>query len=415
MLSAFLPLNPHWEGKAWQVKPRGISLTYTPGKINVILGLRRSGKTHLIYQEINKLVQEGIPRERILYLSFFHIRLTPYQKGERLYQLLTEFIHEDSSPAYIFLDEIQEVQEWERVVESLREEAFITLTGSTSTLLSGHIGRKLVGRTQQYHVHPLSLREYEAWTGKTCTVESLPEGYAKSALPEYVLYGKDEHIIQTYQDILSRDVYPRATAADHPLIEDLAYTLLNTFASTFTTSSLSRQTGIPYAKVRQLVSLLTESYLFTILPTYTHKPGLYLRAPRKAYPADTGFVRLLKQQTTRDWGRIIELLIHTSIQRVLRQDEQAYRYQTKQQYEVDFYVTRQQKPYALIQVTASDTPPAREERALIHAVEETRAKAYLITPRTRAKRTIQWHGKKADVHYVPLIDWLRDSRKELDA
>ena len=143
---------------------RDIELPLSSGKIITVIGPRRAGKTFVLYQHILKLLQQGIPKEKILYFNFEDERIdfTP-QTLDLILQAYRELYPDiELREVYFFFDEIQNAPKWERFVRRVydRYSKNVFLTGSNSKLLSQEIASSLRGRTLKYKVYPLSFKEF---------------------------------------------------------------------------------------------------------------------------------------------------------------------------------------------------------------------------------------------------------------
>lgn len=121
--------------------------------IKVIVGIRRSGKSTLMKQIIDELRNQGIPQEQIIYLNFEDYRIRTYKNPDRLYDYINEKIVVGAK-TYIFLDEVQEVTDFEQVVNSFNatKNVDIYLTGSNSKMLSGEYATLLTGRYKSFKI-----------------------------------------------------------------------------------------------------------------------------------------------------------------------------------------------------------------------------------------------------------------------
>ena len=128
--------------------------------IKVIVGIRRSGKSTLMKQIIDELRNQGIPQEQIIYLNFEDYRIRTYKNPDRLYDYINEKIVVGAK-TYIFLDEVQEVTDFEQVVNSFNatKNVDIYLTGSNSKMLSGEYATLLTGRYKSFKIFPFSFKE----------------------------------------------------------------------------------------------------------------------------------------------------------------------------------------------------------------------------------------------------------------
>ena len=132
-------------------------------KVITIIGLRRAGKTYYLFQIINELLNEGLDKKRIFYINFEDERLSD-MSADDLSGIIELYykINPDADTLYLFFDEIQEIDGWEKFIRRLteRKNVRIFLTGSSSKLLSKEIATNLRGRTLSYNLFTLSFREF---------------------------------------------------------------------------------------------------------------------------------------------------------------------------------------------------------------------------------------------------------------
>ena len=145
--------------------PRTLKLPLNSRKVVTLVGIRRSGKTYLLYETMRRLEKQGVDRRRILYLNFEDDRLFPIQTGELdlILRAHEELYHEVAAEKkYLFFDEVQDVPAWEKYLRRLHdtEDAHLFVTGSSSHLLSRELATGLRGRSVSYEVFPLSFAEF---------------------------------------------------------------------------------------------------------------------------------------------------------------------------------------------------------------------------------------------------------------
>ena len=197
--------------------------------IKVITGLRRVGKSTIFDLYITELLKEGISRDQILKINFEELENEAISEKNTLYRYITEKIRPDKK-LYIFLDEIQRVPEFEKVVDSLfvKDNVDIYITGSNAKFLSSEIATLLTGRYVEINVLPLSFREYSEYfaaSGKdrrTLFMEYITYG----ALPGIFMFDmgsaeQREYVESVYKTILEKDVLKRNAAAGRQLVESL--------------------------------------------------------------------------------------------------------------------------------------------------------------------------------------------------
>ena len=146
--------------------PRRLRIETVPGKATVCIGVRRSGKSTYLYQLIARLLEQGVPRQNILYLNFFDDRLHRLRHGDlglitdAYFSLYPE--KKDVETVHCFFDEIQAAPGWEPFVDRLlrTERCQVHLTGSSAQLLSREIATQMRGRALSWEIFPFSFREY---------------------------------------------------------------------------------------------------------------------------------------------------------------------------------------------------------------------------------------------------------------
>jgi predicted AAA+ superfamily ATPase len=151
--------------------PRLLQLPLKSGKVVTLAGIRRSGKTFILYETMRRLETDGVDRRQLLYLNFEDDRLLPIRSGQldliwsTHEELYPQFI---GQPKYLFLDEVQHVPRWETFVRRLhdtKKDVQIFVTGSSSHLLTRGLATSLRGRSISFEVFPLSFAEYLQFRG----------------------------------------------------------------------------------------------------------------------------------------------------------------------------------------------------------------------------------------------------------
>ena len=201
------------------------------GKIISIVGIRRSGKSTLIKQIAKELIKKSIPKTDILIVNFEEPQFSDIDVNSliQIYQSYLEIISPQEKP-YIFLDEIQNVQKWERFVRSINEkkEAYIVISGSSSKLLSEELATVLTGRQLYFEIFPLSFEEFLSFRNIKINKENKKRDIILNALKikklfrEYMNFGgfpevvvsndkdfKRRVLISYYEDIINRDIVQR--------------------------------------------------------------------------------------------------------------------------------------------------------------------------------------------------------------
>lgn len=189
---------------------------YEVDLIKVLTGVRRCGKSVLLTQIEDELIAQGIPRDHIIRINFEDIQYEKIRTATKLNDYILSKIN-DANKYYIFLDEIQHVRQFEKILSSLRatQNCSIFITGSNSKLLSGKMGTLLVGRCIEFRIMPFSFNEaYDYVTnilGKTISPDEFIFDYLRwGGFPQRFTFEKESDIAlylqQTYQGIMDRDI-----------------------------------------------------------------------------------------------------------------------------------------------------------------------------------------------------------------
>lgn len=391
-------------GRLSTLIPREAAFPKAENKIKVAIGMRRSGKTYFIYQQILVLLAEGIPLSRILYLNFEDDRLLPMD-AKKLADLIEAFftLHPENHDqrCYLFLDEIQNVSDWSNVVRRFYDtrNVEIFLTGSSAKLLSKEIATSLRGRSLATEIWPYNFDEYmqaknvsidKSVFGKKIQdqlsvlfLEYLIEG----GFPEVVNYAADvrQRTLQDYVDIvIYRDIIERHQISNTALIKYMIMTMIHNIAKPFTINKFFndlKSQGYKISKndLYDYSDYIEDAYLAFSVPLYTKSIRKQQTNPKKVYAIDTGLVKALTLEPQSDMGRIFENLIYLDLR---RKDYIIHYYLTAERYEVDFLIQDRQGRKKLLQVTwdMSDVETMqRETRALEIAMKELKVPGEMIT------------------------------------
>jgi len=366
------------------------------GKIDAVIGMRRTGKTWFLFQMMQHYLEQGIPKEAMLYLNFDDERLLPMtaaelgQITETYYRLFPE--HRDQT-CYFFFDEVQNISGWEvwlrRLVDTERVQ--IAVTGSSAKLLSREIATALRGRSLSTEIFPFSFREALAHEG--IDIPASRPGAKKRALLEnrlrrYLLNGgfpevqtvADNHrihILQEYVDVvILRDIVERYQVSNILPLRSLIRHLLATPATLFSVNKFYndlRSQGLACGKntLHDYFEYLKDAYL--IYPVSIHSRSERTRRvnPRKVYVIDTGLAHAFLHRPQSDWGRLLENFVFMELRRNGLDIEY---YRTENGLEVDFITTDHRNAQTLCQVSLElndEQTCNREVNALSTAMQET--------------------------------------------
>ena len=376
---------------------RDVWLPAVKGKATAVIGMRRAGKTSLLWQILADRHAGGVEREGLLYFSFEDERLAGMQVSD-LDLLVEEFYRlnpawRDTRRACFFLDEIQVVPGWEmfarRLLDSENIELF--LSGSSARLLSREVATSMRGRAMEAVVAPFSFREMlrhasrepQASTDRLTKVErsrldhDLLEYLTLGGFPE--AQGLDSRnrieLLRSYVDVvLLRDVVERHNLSQPQVLRWMVQQLLGNAAGAFSINKFhadlkSRGVAVSKDTLHGLLAHLEDAFLLCSISIDTDSERRRQVNPRKVYPVDTGLSVLFDRSGKLDTGHAFETVVLHELQR--RKAEVAY-VKTPSGFEVDFHARNVAGDEMLIQVCATLDDPdtlACEVRALLDAAQ----------------------------------------------
>ncbi len=388
------------------------------GKATSIIGPRRAGKTYYFYSIISKL-----ERKKTAYLDFEE----PFLKGlnaNQVLQILLEIFPEvtGNEPQNIFLDEVQNITNWESLVRSLLgRKKKVWITGPSSRLLSKEIATSLRGRTLTYTLLPFSFREYLVANRAAKKITRLKEkGKMKRMLLDYLDWGgfpeialnkEKERILKEYLDLVFfKDFVERHKIKNTSLAEHLFNTVLQNFSTEISVRSLARKIsstkiGFDLRTLYKHMEGLDDTMVVFFLRRFSWKVHERLSWPRKVYLADNALSKPFR--VGEDTRKLMENLVFLEL--VRKKNNQPFLdiyYLKGQNYEVDFVVKKGNKVHELIQVTNANSLEDVSKRKISSLIKGSNAlNCKNLTVITMGlEEEIRKDGKI--VKFVPLWKWL---------
>ena len=380
-----------------------------------ITGCRRAGKTTLMYMTIDHLLEE-VDKENILFVKCDDERVEEDDLIESVREKHKEMFDPEGR-TYLFLDEIQEQEDWDRTIKriyDLQEKTKIFLSGSR--LLKSELNTALAGRFIYFDVYPFSFSEF--LKAKGIEWESRAELLSKSTkikhhLREYLQWGgfpeivleddeeKKKELLRFYSDsILYRDVIKRSGINKPEKVEKLKSYLLSNFTNLLNYNKIADHLGVSSDTISSYIHHMEESYFFFPLPMFSYSIKKQQFNPKKIYCIDSGIRNSVGFKFTEDLGRLYENTVFLELK---REHEEIY-YWRDQVTEVDFLVKEGESVEKLIQVCYDvSSAGEREEESLLHGMKEfDLKKGLVITGDTRREAEI----KDRTIKYIPLWEWL---------
>ncbi len=384
---------------------RDVSFPKADHKILIAIGMRRTGKTYLLYQTIQKLLAKKIPLSRILYINFEDDRLLPLTR-EKCAGMIEAFyaLHPENHDhrCYLFLDEIQNVPDWPIIIRRFfdTKNVQIYLTGSSAKLLSKEIATSLRGRSLAIEVFPYSFSEYlrakeikfsENLFGdkeKDQQLDILKKYIMTGGFPEVIHEDTDLRIktLQDYIDVvIYRDIVERYSVKHLAILKYMIVFMLSNPGRTLTVHKFyndlkSQGHQLSKSVLYEYAEYIEDAYLAFLVNIHDRSIRRVQTNPKKIYAIDPGMLNAVKMNTENDFGWLFENMIFLDLK---RQGYLIEYYLTKERLEIDFLAQTGRGEKKLIQVcwNADDLKTKnREEKALSIAEVELKIKGQLITP-----------------------------------
>ena len=353
--------------------------------IKVVTGIRRCGKSTLFKLYKEYLLKNGIKEKQILSLNFENPNDMNFENWRELYQYIEKKLLKDQMN-YIFLDEIQIVPEFERVVDGLfiKENVDIYITGSNSYMLSGELATYLTGRYMQIHMLPLSLKEYISVSPDKNEMKEYQNYIENGGFPYIINLNNDKNLIRNYLDwiyntVLMKDVISRNNIKDIMILESIIKFIFDNIGQLVSTNKISNTLNSNNRKnsvntTESYISNLLDSYIIYKVSRYDIKGKEYLKTGDKYYICDLGLRNYLLGEI-KDLGSILENIIFLELKR------QGYeihigKYDDK---EIDFVIKNEDGiKYIQVALSVRDENTLKRELSALDSIKDHYPK-YLIT------------------------------------
>jgi len=299
---------------------------YDQDLIKVITGIRRSGKSTLLKQIIDELKESGINKEKIIYINFEDIEMSFIKNEMDLNSYIKKQIKDDQK-YYLFFDEIQNVVDWEKAVNSFKatKNVSIFITGSNSNLLSGELATLLSGRYVSFKIQPFSFKE-------VCELKGIEDkGEIEKAFEDYIKWGgmpqrfyfKDEqetknYLMDLYDSIVVKDIITRYKVKDVELLNKILEYLMSTPAQQFSVTNIvnylkNENRNCSNETLYNYLSYITNSFIMNKARRYDIKGKRVLSTNDKYYLTDLGLGQVKSSIKTKGKGSILENIVYNEL------------------------------------------------------------------------------------------------------
>ena len=382
--------------------------------IKVISGVRRCGKSTLLMMFANELVQNGVEEKQIQFYNFEDLDTMAIGNIYQIHTYIKERLIADK-PNYIFLDEIQNINEFQRLVDSLyiKPNVDVYITGSNAYMLSGELATLLTGRYVEINLLPLQFFEYYNFM-----LSKSPNLSKQEILANYIYYGgipeyiKQLNINEKQADlfaqsilktIVEKDIFQRLNITnkhDFNKILDFIFDTVGSYVSPRSISDTLRSNGTIVDKqtVAKYLDALCEAYLIYKVPRFEIKGKGLLQTLNKYYAVDPCFAKVrLKKTILKDRSHWLENMVYLEL---IRRNKEVF-IGKRNNLEVDFVAIDYNDYTSYYQVawTTENSDTLERELASLRAIKDSTPK-YLLTT------DVDFNPVYDGIRKLNVIDWM---------
>ena len=343
--------------------------------IKIVTGIRRCGKSTVLEMFRDELLKSGVRKNQIIFLNFEDYDNKHLLNPDELYSYIKQRLSSDMN--YIFLDEIQRVENFPEIVDSLyiKKNVDIYMTGSNSSLLSSEIATLISGRYVEIKMLPLSFKEFVLATKQENNLSQAYRQYIQTSSFPYVL-----DLLQTpneinsylegiYNTILVKDIIDRKKISDTQVLKSVTQFLFDNIGLELSSKKIADTLTSNGRKsdsktIEKYITLLEESFIIYKASRYNIKGKEYLKSLEKYYVSDIGLRNFMLGKKAMDAGHILENIVYLEL---LRRGYKVYVGKIDDM-EIDF-VAQNEQGNTYIQVSAS----VRDENTLARELKPLKA------------------------------------------
>lgn len=376
--------------------------------IKIVTGIRRCGKSTLFDLYIDYLVKNGVNKNQIIRINLEDYEFIDIKNHKDLYDYVNSRLNKDSMN-YVFLDEVQKIDEFQKVCDGLyiKKNVDLYITGSNSKLLSGELATLLSGRYVEIKMLPLSFKEYISYVGDGDIQKKYMDYVTKSSFP-YVLMLNNSKDIRMYLDglyntVIVNDIALRKEIADIGMLKDIIMFMFDNIGNLCSSTSIAntmtsngRKISVP--TVEKYLEALVESFVLYKVSRYDIKGKNYLTTGSKYYLSDVGLRYYLLGSKNADEGHILENVVYLEL---LRRGYEVY-IGKNDDTEVDFVAINEKgEEYYQVSYTVKDEKTLERELRPIDNIADHNPKYLLTTDYTP-------YTSHNGIKQINVFDWLLD-------
>ena len=289
--------------------------------VKVLTGIRRSGKSVMMLLIKDELIKRGVLTEQIISINFEDFDYINLRDPFILNEWIKTKARGIKGKIYLFLDEIQEVSNWEQVINSFRVSLNIDIyiTGSNAKLLSGDMATYLAGRYVQFDIYPFSYHEYLLARGVSESATEFQQYIQLGGMPFLInlSYQKDasrQYLLDVYNSVLLKDIIQRNKIRDADLLERILMFSFSNIGNPFSASSIAKFLKSENRKqsndtILNHLKACTSAYILNKIPRMDLQGKKLLTVNEKYYVADLGLRDALLGNKAKDIGQIFENIV----------------------------------------------------------------------------------------------------------
>ena len=373
--------------------------------IKVVTGIKRCGKSTLFDLYIEYLKSIGVKEDHVITINLESLDYT-FNDYKELYDYVINLVR-DKDQYYVFLDEVQNIPEFQRAVDALyiKKNIGVYITGSNAILLSGELATLLSGRYIEIKMLPLSFKEYRDYFNVVGD-EKLYLRYINNSSFPYTLKLEhsdeiDEYLESIYNTIIVKDIASRKKITDISMLKSVTEFLFSSIGSTMSVKKIadtltSNGRNVSVHTVENYLDSLTESYIFNKVSRYDIKGKQYLETGNKYYATDVTMRYAVLGRKELDVGHILENIVYLEL---LRRGYKVYIGKSGEK-EVDFVaVNKEGTIYYQVAYTTRDEKTLERELSSLKSINNHYPK-YILTMDLDPE--IDYDG----IRKMNVIDWL---------
>ena len=359
--------------------------------IKVFTGIRRAGKSVMLELVKNELKESGIGEENFLCINFEQFSNSQFLDVESLYKKITDFQKNTKGKIYLFFDEIQEVDGWEKCINSCRIDfdCDIYITGSNAKLLSGELTTYLAGRYVEFVIYPFSFAEFFEMNliknpnvdKATCFMQFLKTGGMPflSNFPDDDS-AKSQYLIDIYNSVVLKDVVKRNNIRDVDTLERIVAYAFSNIGHIFSATSLSKyfkseNRKISHDTILNYLKFCSDAFLFYKINRYDLEGKKIVTVNEKYYCADHGLREALLGKNIQNIDQVLENIVCLEL---LRRNYKVYAGK-KGDLEIDFIAEKQgKKIYIQVAYLLANEETIKREFSVYNFVKDSYPK-YVVS------------------------------------